>query len=173
MNSLFTSSKTSEWATPDWLYKQLDDEFHFQLDTACTPDNCKCKFGWGLIDYHSVNYANKDSTVNEWYGYTDCGIPIKSIWCNPPYNDLEKWIKKGYEASQHGCTVVFLLPTTKTDQPWWHEIVLKHASDIRFIERRVKFGGAKSAAPFPSVVVIFKPAERDWKYKSIRKIKGV
>lgn len=168
MNSIFTSSKSNNWSTPDWLYKQLDDEFHFQLDAACTKDNCKCKKGLTFIDI-----AHNSICGPNWYEYyeDDGTTKIKSIFCNPPYNNLEQWIEKGYEASKCGCTVVFLLPTTKLDQKWWHNIVLKHASEIRFIEGRVKFGGAKSAAPFPSVVVVFKPNTLDWKYKSIRKIK--
>jgi len=172
MNSIFTSSKTGEWSTPEWLFKQLDDEFHFQLDVACTVKNQKCKDGWGLDNtvfgfksHYHINAINK-----QWHGWIDeCRRPITQIWCNPPYHNLEKWINHGYEASLYGCTVVFLLPTTKTDQRWWHEIIIPNAAEIRFIEGRVKFGGAPNAAPFPSVVVIFKPDKDDWNVGSIRK----
>lgn len=34
------------------------------------------------------------------------------------------------------------------------------ATDIRFIKGRLKFGGSKNSAPFPSVIVIFKANER-------------
>ena len=164
MNSIFTSSKTSEWATPDWLYKQLDAEFHFQLDAACTDENCKCVDGLKYIDeFHNALVGPS------WHQYTEInGTKITSIFCNPPYNNLHQWIQRGDEASQHGCTVVFLLPTTKIDQKWFHNIVLKYASEIRFIEGRVKFGGAKSAAPFPSMVVIFRPTQIQLN-KTIRK----
>lgn len=35
--------------------------------------------------------------------------------------------------------------------------VIAHASEIRFIKGRLKFGNAKHPAPFPSAVVVFKP----------------
>jgi len=170
LNNLFTSSKTSEWSTPDWLYKQLDDEFHFQLDAACTNGNYgnqKCKNG---LVYYS---ASDNALTKSWYDIKDIetGELIKSIWCNPPYNNLGEWIEQGWRASQMGCTVVFLLPTTKTDQKWWHSRVLKDSAEIRFIEGRVKFGGMKSAAPFPSCVVIFKPKSIDWKLASMKQVK--
>jgi hypothetical protein len=50
--------------------------------------------------------------------------------------------------------VVLLIPS-RTDTVAWHEYVMK-ADDIRFIKGRLKFGGAKNGAPFPSAIVIFK-----------------
>ncbi len=38
---------------------------------------------------------------------------------------------------------------------WFHEVVLPHAKEIRFLRGRLKFGGAKKSAPFPSMVCIF------------------
>jgi phage N-6-adenine-methyltransferase len=167
MNSIFTSSKSNSWTTPDWLYKQLDDEFHFQLDAAATIENAKCPVFFSYID------ASRNALTQQWYNlYEGDGITrITSIFCNPPYNKLDEWIEQGWGASQLGCTVVFVLPTTKTDQPFWHNRVLKDATDIRFIKGRVKFGGSKSAAPFPSVVVVFKPKSIDWKLSSMKQEK--
>ena len=30
--SLFQSHKSDDWATPSWIYDQLDAEFHFNFD---------------------------------------------------------------------------------------------------------------------------------------------
>jgi site-specific DNA-methyltransferase (adenine-specific) len=77
-------------------------------------------------------------------------------YCNPPYGrQIGAWIKKAYDESKKGKTVVMLLPC-RTDTRWWHEYVMK-AKEIRFIKGRLKFGGAKTNAPFPSCVVVFKP----------------
>ena len=73
---------------------------------------------------------------------------------NPPYSQIETWIKKGYEESQQDKLVVFLIPS-RTDTRWWHEYVMK-AAEIRFIKGRLKFEGGKHNAPFPSCVVIFR-----------------
>jgi hypothetical protein len=74
---------------------------------------------------------------------------------NPPYGrEIKKWVKKAYESSLLGATVVCLVPS-RTDTSWWHEYCVK--GEIEFIRGRLKFGGSKSPAPFPSAVVIFKP----------------
>lgn len=38
---LFKSS-TDNVATPQWLFDELDEVFHFDLDAAATPENAKC-----------------------------------------------------------------------------------------------------------------------------------
>lgn len=42
-----------------------------------------------------------------------------------------------------------------TDTAWWQDEVMR-AQEIRFLRGRVTFVGARSPAPFPSAVVIFK-----------------
>jgi hypothetical protein len=61
---------------------------------------------------------------------------------------------KGYAESLKGKTVVMLVPS-RTDTKWWHDYCMK-ASVITFLKGRLKFGGSKNSAPFPSAVVIFK-----------------
>ena len=39
---LHFSSKSNEWMTPKWLFNQLDNEFHFDLDAAATKENALC-----------------------------------------------------------------------------------------------------------------------------------
>lgn len=50
--------------------------------------------------------------------------------------------------------IPFLIPA-RTDTRWFHDIVLPKAREVRFIRGRLKFGDAVSAAPFPSMVVVF------------------
>lgn len=70
----------------------------------------------------------------------------KRVFCNPPYGPGIR----GLEAE----VCVFLIPA-RTDTIWFHEIVLPRATEIRFIKGRLKFGGSKNSAPFPSMVVVF------------------
>ena len=44
----------------------------------------------------------------------------------------------------------------RTDTRWWREWVVPYA-DIEYLPGRLKFGGAANSAPFPSMVVIFRP----------------
>lgn len=133
------SSKEEKWATPQDFFDKLNDEFHFTLDAAASPNNAKC-----------TNYFTKeqDGLVQSWGGHT--------VWCNPPYcRKTGLWVKKAYEEHQRtGCTVVMLLPS-RTDVRWFHDYILGKA-EIRFIKGRLKFGGNKNSAPFPSIVVIYR-----------------
>ena len=133
------SSKEEKWATPQDFFDKLNDEFHFTLDAAASPDNAKC-----------ANYftEEQDGLAQSWGGHT--------VWCNPPYcYKTGLWVKKAYEEHQRtGCTVVMLLPS-RTDVRWFHDYILGKA-EIRFIKGRLKFGGNKNSAPFPSIVVIYR-----------------
>jgi hypothetical protein len=78
---------------------------------------------------------------------------------NPPYGrTIKGWIEKAFqEANCTKSTVVSLLPA-RTDTKWFHEnIYNKCGVEIEFIKGRLKFGDAKNSAPFPSMVVVFKP----------------
>ena len=133
------SSATDNWSTPQDFFDKLNDEFHFTLDAAASPDNAKC-----------TNYftEEQDGLAQSWGGHT--------VWCNPPYcRKTGLWVKKAYEEHQRtGCTVVMLLPS-RTDVRWFHDYILGKA-EIRFIKGRLKFGGNKNSAPFPSIVVIYR-----------------
>ena len=133
------SSKAEKWATPQDFFDKLNDEFNFTLDAAASPDNAKC-----------ANYftEEQDGLAQSWEGHT--------VWCNPPYcRKTGLWVKKAYEEHQRtGCTVVMLLPS-RTDVRWFHDYILGKA-EIRFIKGRLKFGGNKNSAPFPSIVVIYR-----------------
>ena len=78
-----------------------------------------------------------------------------TVWCNPPYGrEIGKWIEKAAESK---TLVVMLLPA-RTDTAWFHNYIYQKA-EIRFIRGRLKFGGAKNSAPFPSMIVIFRSKE--------------
>jgi site-specific DNA-methyltransferase (adenine-specific) len=135
------SRQSDEWETPQALFDLLDKEFHFTLDAAATKDNSKC----------GPRYADKiggSLTIN-WAQHSQGG----AIWLNPPYSKIKDFIKKAYEESLKGSTVVCLIPS-RTDTRYWHDYVMK-AAEIRFIKGRLKFGGATNGAPFPSCIVVF------------------
>lgn len=64
------SSKSDEWATPFWLFDELDGEFDFNLDPCCTKENKKCsKYftieqdglsqNWGGVEYFVIHLIHK------------------------------------------------------------------------------------------------------------------
>lgn len=135
-DSLF-SANTVEWATPQDFFDKLNDEFHFTLDPCSTDKNAKCE----------KHYTKEqDGLAQDWTG--------EVVWCNPPYGrEMPKWIKKCYEHSLSGGTAVMLIPA-RTDTKAFHEYIYGKA-ELRFIRGRLKFGGSKNAAPFPSMVVVY------------------
>lgn len=136
------SNATDEWETPQPLFDQLHKEFKFYLDAAASQENRKCLCYIPVIS---------DSLPVAWHGIAGA----RAIWLNPPYSKIGPFLKKAYEESQHGCTVVCLIPS-RTDTKYWHDYVMK-AAEIRFIKGRLKFGRSKNSAPFPSCVVVFQP----------------
>lgn len=136
--SVHFSSKTDLWSTPQNFYDMLDDEFNFTLDPCATHDNHKTDKYYTLED---------DGLSKDWTG--------EVVFMNPPYGrEIGKWVKKAKESN---ATVVCLVPS-RTDTRWWHDNVINDASEIRFIKGRLKFGGQKNSAPFPSAVVVFRNA---------------
>ena len=75
-----------------------------------------------------------------------------------PINDIiskrEDAINSRYEEAKKPGTVVVALIPARTDTRFFHDYIY-HKAEIRFIKGRLKFGGCKDAAPFPSMVVIF------------------
>lgn len=130
---LFTSN-TDLWETPQDFFDGLNKEFGFDLDVCALPENAKCE------RYFT---PEKDGLDQEWKG---------TVWCNPPYGkQVGKWVEKAYKSN---CTVVMLLPA-RTDTKWFHDYIYRKA-EIRFVKGRLKFGGSKNPAPFPSMVVIYR-----------------
>ena len=141
-------AKTVEWETPQAFFDRLDAEFGFVLDAAATRRNTKCPCFLG----YDVNDIFRDGLVSAWSSY---GGPV---WCNPPYGKaLAKWVKKAhFESQENPHPIVMLLPV-RSDTKWWHEYVMQ-ADEIRFVRGRLKFGGSKVSATFPSCVVVFRAA---------------
>ena len=140
-NDLMFSSKSEEWATPQDFFNELNKEFNFNLDPCATDDNHKCKKYFTKAD---------NGLLQKWGGY--------NVFVNPPYGRaIGAWVEKAYnEAKQKNTLVVMLLPA-RVDTKWFHNFIY-HKAEIRFIKGRLKFGGSKNAAPFPSMIVIFRGA---------------
>jgi phage N-6-adenine-methyltransferase len=137
LNQGLFSSLSPEWPTPDAVFDALNERFHFTLDACATPENAKCE------RYFT---SDQDALQQEWAG---------RVFLNPPYGrDIGHWLKKAYESSVHGATVVCLVPS-RTDTDWWHSYCMK--GSIFFVRGRLRFGNAQNSAPFPSAVVVFEP----------------
>jgi len=137
-NGLFTSN-TNEWATPDSLFKELDAEFHFDLDPCSTDANAKCELHYTI---------DTDGLTQNWGG--------RRVFCNPPYGrELPAWVRKCAAESEKPDTLVVMLIPARTDTSYFHDYIWHRAKEIRFIRGRLHFNGSKHSAPFPSMIVVF------------------
>jgi site-specific DNA-methyltransferase (adenine-specific) len=129
------------WETPWDVFNPLHAEFGFTVDVAASPANAK------LPRYYT---EEQNGLAQDWSG--------ERVWLQPPYGkEIYPWTRK---ARDSGVLVVGLLPAS-TDLAWWHEDVVGHATELRWLRGRVRFltGGPYRASAFqPSVVVIWQPA---------------
>jgi hypothetical protein len=64
VNEALFSSKNMNWCTPPDFFKELDREFHFDLDAAATDKSAKCR-----------NYfAPADDGLSKNWGGTPCSV---------------------------------------------------------------------------------------------------
>lgn len=132
------SSKSNEWNTPQWLFDKLDEEFNFTLDPCSNNGNAKC----------GKCYTKKEDGLKQ-----DWSKDV--VFMNPPYGGhTGEWIRKAWQESLKGATVVCLI-VSSTDRSYWHEYIFPYASQIRYIRGRLKFSNADSTAPFASAIIIF------------------
>ena len=140
------SSERQDWATPPAFFAALDREFGFTLDVCATPWNAT------VARY----FTEAENGLAQDWGREVC-------WCNPPYAHKAAWLRKAYEAAQHGATVV-VLTTNETETEAWRNSVLR-ASELRLVLGRLAFLGAdgmpRKGNTHGSAVVIFRPGDLD------------
>ena len=136
---LMFSSRSDDWETPQWLFDELNREFHFTLDPCADKHNHKCE-----------KYYTKEQD-----GLSKCW-ECERVFCNPPYGrEIGSWVKRCYLHGRVGKGIAVMLIPARTDTIWFHEYIYKKA-EVRFLKGRLKFGSSKNSAPFPSMIVIFK-----------------
>lgn len=145
-DALFSTGK-DDWETPHALFDKLHAEFRFTLDLAANEQNHK---------------------VPRWIGpHSDIATDLLTYkvgrdavcWLNPPYSRVQsQFVRK---AATCGALVVALLPA-RTDTRMFHDVIWdesRHAPrqgvEVRLLRGRLKFVGAPSSAPFPSMIVVF------------------
>jgi len=139
-NDLFFSSKSDKWETPQWLFDRLNRIFCFELDACADEANHKC----------DRYFSESDNGLEKsWGGYR--------TWCNPPYGrQLGKWVEKAAETVLDDQSCVVMLVPARTDTRWYHDYIANNPrAHVVFLKGRLKFGGAKENAPFPSMIVVF------------------
>lgn len=140
-------SPTSEnWGTPYSFFNKLEERYGvFDLDAAAGDD-------WNMCPNYITKEMDALNPLTPWNG--------NNIFVNPPYG---KWIPlflnralKELVLTTEFKSIVFLIPA-KTDTKWYHDICLKKAKEILFVQGRLSFRlpGKKNTATFASIIVQF------------------
>ncbi len=123
-------SKNQEHITPDIIFELIeskwflvDFELFYDPCPVGTPFNSPCFFNGLYGDWKKYNFVN------------------------PPFEirTLEKFVKKAVDQALKGMVSILLLPA-KTDQAWFHEIILKNHYEILWIRKRLKFKNNKDSS---------------------------
>ena len=134
------------WQTPLPLFSALDAEFGFYLDAAADKNNTLC----------SHYLPEKDNALNsDWQSYG-------SIWCNPPYSDIQPWVRKAAEQCGEQLQPVVMLVPADTSVGWFKS-ALDTVDEVRFITGgRISFINAGTNKPVNgnnkgSMLLIWRP----------------
>jgi site-specific DNA-methyltransferase (adenine-specific) len=156
--ALFSSEK-SDWQTPPELFQSLNERYGpYVVDAAASHSNALCDYYYtesGL--YRKTGDSPKKITEEDGLS----GAWEGRVFCNPPYGrSIGKWVQKGLEEWLRQADLVTLPLPSRTDTKWFQDYILPMYktgyADVEFIRGRLKFSGAKDAAPFPSITVTYR-----------------
>lgn len=118
--------------TPWDFFTPLHERFGFTIDVAALPHNAK----------RPCFYSPEENGLERsWAG--------ERVWCNPPYSDIEPWVKKAYREMdtphRPARLIVMLLPANRTEQGWWQRWVEPYRDRpgsclrVEFLQGRLRF----------------------------------
>ena len=106
--------------------------------------------------YMGLNYYDPCPLQHNDFDFRIIDLPV---FLNPPYSNITKWIDWIIENyKQTGKKATILIPS-RTDTKYFHKLLNNVPCDIEFIKGRLKFGGLKKSAPFPSILIHIKEAD--------------
>ena len=118
--SWFTMKDNDTRDTPADLFSELVDLYGrpFAIDVCACHSNTKvpaCYYTLeGLASNGAIVRPGVDGMTGRW----------PADWfCNPPFSEIGRWIRRAWQANQAGLLIV---PNSKGEQPWWQELVEPH-----------------------------------------------
>ena len=143
------------FATPPWLVEVLRQDYgDFGLDAAASHGHAVAERDYTAAD---------DALRQDWA--KDCDG--KPVFMNPPFNDLERFVKKAYEESRREPRS-FAYCLYKS-HPWFRGYVWQHA-EVRMVQGQVVFqgfgpqegecAGNRGRMQFDTVVAVFRPGRQ-------------
>jgi len=119
-----------EWRTPRWLFDWLDRRFQFDIDLAAAHNNALCATFWS---------KEADALEQPWHKFKGAGF------CNPPYSDIDPWLRKAVKEATCGFTSVFLI-SSPNGENHYGDYVFGVASEVIWITGRLSFVNSEGRA---------------------------
>ena len=149
------SSERMDWQTPDEVLDLVRSVGPIGYDPCTTPDN-PTGARW-------VSAPPLDGLTSRW------GL-WELIYVNPPYGrELPKWTAKCAREGTAGSEIILLVPA-RTDTVWFHRDI-RQAHRVCFWKGRMRFKGAASSAPFPSLLAYW--GQRPERFTEVFASRGV
>lgn len=125
--------KRNDYETPPELYNialMLLGADEFDLDVCCSRKNIPAKKHYILGEY--------DGLTNDWE---------KLNWCNPPFDECSKWIKRAFQEQKDGNSTMMLLPV-RTETKYWHDYILYNPhAHINWLRKGYEFINPETDKP--------------------------
>lgn len=126
------SRESDNWYTPSGVYLYLEKKYGLSKEKIFDP----CPLGALENGY--------DGLDTEW--------SYENIYINPPYSNIKEFVNKAIIThKRYKNNIIFLIPA-RTDTHYFLQL-FEYGCDFYFINGRLKFGGSKNSAPFPSVII--------------------
>lgn len=146
--------ENDEWYTPVELIRSLGE---FDLDPASSHEAFELN-----QSAKTIYTAKENGLIQPWHG---------RIWLNPPYsNPLQQNFLVKMAEHNRGTALVF----SKIETKWFHDIVFRHATAIKFLYNRIRFirrDGTVGTQPRNGSMLVAYGVE-DAKMLSVNKLKG-
>lgn len=141
--------RNGEWETPWDFVRRVEHTLRvrFILDLAAKKHNAKA-------DVYIVGDSFKTDWLQVWKGLSEPGEGFgKAAWLNPPFANIDPWVRKAIKESCQGVPVVMLLPDRQTK---WRKRLEDVDAEI-WDAGRISFGGMKGPGYTDSILVRLHP----------------
>jgi len=123
----------------------------FAFDFAASDDDTVARKWWSALD-NALSFDPK-----EWANVCRQGWG----WLNPPFGDIEPWVRLCRDASKRGAHIAALLPAS-VGANWFRDWVMCEADEVLFLNGRLAFMPERPTWLYPKdcMLVLYRDCPR-------------